>query len=109
MKKEAASKSTADLQYQPVAQELGFLRKTMRELVGAYSDQLEGEIAALASGVKADAEGKKVVPSSRAHDLRDMLSLLRSLEVKPAKGRRRDLKKVEVLVEDLQRIVERWA
>lgn len=108
VKKEPASKSTADLQYKPVVEELSFLRKTIRDLVAAYSDQLEAEITALAAGVKADAEGKKAVPSSRAHDLRDMLSLLRSLEVKPAKGRRRDLKKVEVLVEDLQRIVERW-
>jgi hypothetical protein len=30
------------------------------------------------------------------------------LEVKPAKGRRRDLKKVETLVEDLREIVDRW-
>lgn len=109
VKKEPTTKSTADLQYKPVAEELSFLRKTMRDLVGAYSDQLEAEITALAAGVKADAEGKKAVPASRAHDLRDMLSLLRSLEVKPAKGRRRDLKKIEVLVEELQRIVERWA
>lgn len=109
VKKEPANKSTTDLQYKPVAEELSFLRKTMRDLVGAYSDQLEAEITALAAGVKADAEGKKVAPASRAHDLRDMLTLLRSLEVKPAKGRRRDLKKIEVLMEELQRIVERWA
>jgi hypothetical protein len=109
VKKEPTKIPIADLQYKAVAEELSFLRKTMRDLVGAYSDQVEAEIAALSTGVKADAEGKKVVPASRAHDLRDMLSLLRSLEVKPAKGRRRDLKKIEVLVEELQRILERWA
>jgi hypothetical protein len=37
-----------------------------------------------------------------------MLMLLRSLDVKPAKGKRRDLKKVELLVEELRGIVERW-
>jgi hypothetical protein len=37
-----------------------------------------------------------------------MLMLLRSLEVKPTKGRRRDLKKIETLVEELRNIVNRW-
>jgi len=34
--------------------------------------------------------------------------LLRSLEVKPAKGRRRDLKKAENVLEELARISEGW-
>jgi hypothetical protein len=37
-----------------------------------------------------------------------MLMLLHTLEVKPARARRRDLKKVEAALEDLQRIVETW-
>ncbi len=42
------------------------------------------------------------------HDLRDMLTVLRTLEIKPAAGRRRDLKKIEAAVEDLRMLVERW-
>ena len=34
-------------------------------------------------------------PHSEIHDLRDMLTLLRTLEVKPEAGRRKDLKKIE--------------
>ena len=109
VKSEPAPKSTADLQHKPVVEELAFLRKTMRDLVAAYSGQLEAEITGLLDAVKADAETKKKLPASRAHDLRDMLTLLRSLEVKPAKGRRRDLKKMEGLVVELRRIAERWA
>ena len=36
-----------------------------------------------------------------------MLTVLRTLEVKPQAGRRRDLKKIEAAVEDLRMLVER--
>ena len=68
----------------------------------------EGEITHLHTLVSADAASKKKLPASRTADLRDMLMLVRSLEVKPAKGRRRDLKKVENVVGELRVIVERW-
>ena len=48
------------------------------------------------------------LPNSEIHDLRDMLTLLRTLEVKPEAGRRKDLKKIETLVEDLRLLSERW-
>jgi hypothetical protein len=107
VKGDPASKSPSDLQHPRVAEELAFLRKNFRDLVAAYSGQIEGEITAVMDLVKNDAESRKL-PASRAHDLRDMLSLLRNLDIKPAKGRRRDLKKVETLLEELRRIVERW-
>ena len=46
--------------------------------------------------------------NSEIHDLRDMLTLLRTLEVRPEAGRRKDLKKIETLVEDLRLLSERW-
>jgi hypothetical protein len=106
---EPVHKSQPDFQHQIVAEELAFLRKTLRDLAAAYAAHLEGEITALLGSVHSDAAGKKKLPPARAHDLRDMLTLLRHLEVRPEKGRRRDLKKIETLVEELRRIVERWA
>ena len=47
-------------------------------------------------------------PNSVIHDLRDMLTLLRTLDVKPEVGRRKELKKIESLVEDLRLLSERW-
>ena len=47
-------------------------------------------------------------PNSELHDLRDMLTLLRTLAVKPEAGRRKDLKKIESLMEELRRLSERW-
>lgn len=108
MKDEPKAKPASALPLQTVAEELAFLRKTFRDLVGTYAAQIEGEVSQLHAAVVADAASKKKLPGSRVSDLRDMLMLLRSLEVKPAKGRRRDLKKVETLVEDLRAIVDRW-
>lgn len=96
------------LPLQTVAEELAFLRKTFRDLVGAYASQLEAEMAQIQASVAADSSSRKKLPASRTSDLRDMLMMLRSLEVKPAKGKRRDLKKVENLVEELRLIVDRW-
>jgi len=108
VKDDPKAKPPSALPLQTVAEELAFLRKTFRDLVGTYAAQLEGEITQLHATVVADAASKKKLPGSRTPDLRDMLMLLRSLEVKPAKGRRRDLKKVETVVEDLRAIVDRW-
>ena len=108
MKDEPKAKPPSALPLQTVAEELAFLRKTFRDLVGTYAAQIEGDVTQLHAAVMADAASKKKLPGSRVTDLRDMLMLLRSLEVKPAKGRRRDLKKVETLVEDLRAIVDRW-
>ncbi len=57
-----------------------------------------------------DANGTSVAAKSQSEiaDLRDMLTLLRTLEVKPEAGRRKDLKKIESLVEDLRVLSERW-
>lgn len=108
MKDEPKARAASALPLQTVAEELTFLRKTFREIAHAYTSQIEAEITQLHALVAGDAESKKKLPGSRVADLRDMLMLLRSLEVKPAKGRRRDLKKIESLVEDLRGIVDGW-
>ncbi|MEP6669915.1 MAG: hypothetical protein ABJF10_12225 [Chthoniobacter sp.] len=109
MKDEPKPKPASALPFKTVAEELTFLRKTLRDLVGTYAAQLEAEIAHLHATVIADGESKKKLPGNRVSDLRDMLMMLRSLEVKPAKGRRRDLKKVENLIEELRTIADRWS
>lgn len=107
-KAKAKAKPAADLPLPVVIEELTYLRKTFRDLVAAYATSIESEIAHLHTRLSADAAGKKKLPADRLNDLRDMLMTLRSLEVKPAKGRRRDLKRVESVVEDLRTIADRW-
>jgi len=108
VKDEPKAKPASALPFKTVTEELTFLRKSTRDLIDTYATQLEAEIVHLHSVVQADAESKKKLPGSRASDLRDVLMLLRSLEIKPTKGRRRDLKKVENLVEELRTIIDRW-
>ena len=108
MKAEPKPKTAAALPLKPVAEELAFLRKSFKELIAAHAANVEGEIARLQMALSEDAKSKKKLPASRMPDLRDMLMLLRNFDIKPAKGRRRDLKKIENLVEELRVIVERW-
>ena len=63
-------------------------------------ERLRGEIAAKGTGPRLSAE--------RVRDARDILTLIRTLDLKPVKGRRRDLKKIEGVVEEVQGIVKNW-
>jgi hypothetical protein len=102
------------------AKDLETLRKTFRALCQRYAERVDGEMAALLEKVLA---AEKIVSEqterprnqtvaaaqlSQVHDLRDMLMLLRSVEVKPDASRRKDLKKIETLVEDLRLLTARW-
>ena len=107
-KPKTKTKPASALPLPTVAEELAFLRKTFRDLAAAYGAGVEGEITHLHALVCAEAASKKKLPATRTTDLRDMLMLLRSLDVKPAKGRRRDLKKVENVVAELHVIADRW-
>lgn len=102
------TKPAAALPLKPVAEELAFLRKSFRELIAAYAANIEGDIARLQAMVSKEAASKRKLPASRVPELRDMLMMLRNFDVKTGKGRRRDLKKIENLVEDLRTIAERW-
>ena len=104
MKAKARTKKLT-LPTKPVLDELRFLRATFREIVTHYSSELEGEIARLANLVGVEDEAQN---PERLRDVRDLLLLLRGLDVKPAKGRRRDLKKIETLLDELGHIAERW-
>jgi hypothetical protein len=108
VKPEPKPKPAAALPFQPVAEELAFLRKSFKELISAYSTQVEADIAQLQIVIAAETGSKKKFPASRVAELRDMLMSLRNFDIKPARGRRRDLKKVESLVQELREAVERW-
>jgi hypothetical protein len=88
-------------------EELDHLRKTFREITASYSARVEGEIEQIREAVGAE-EKKKKIPTARMRDARDIITLVRTLDVKAEKGRRRDLKKIDLLIEELRRFVENW-
>ena len=111
--------------YKSAVQELDALRKIFRAASQHYAKRVDMEIIRLRERVAGAGErqtakdDKKLAPartrarhahSSNSHlyDLRDMTTLLRTLDVKPLAGRRKDLKKIESLVDELRLLVERW-
>ena len=106
-KHEHATTAPDDLPLKPVMDELAFVRKTFRDTATQYVTQIESEISAIRETVAATA-AKKKVPAERLRGLRDILLILRGLDVKSEKGRRRDLKKIESAVDELRRIVDGW-
>ena len=109
MKKTSKSKkrATGVLPTKPLLADLERFRIACCEIVASYLIKVESDIAAIADLVASE-PAKKTASASRVADMRDMLMLLRALELKPAKGRRRDLKKVENILEELAHIAERW-
>lgn len=47
------------------------------------------------------------IPRSRLRDLGDMITIVRKVEAKPEKGRKKDLKKIDSVVTDLRFFIER--
>jgi hypothetical protein len=95
------------LPIKPVIKEITALKHTFREILRRYGVAIEVRIASLSKATKAAAE-VKTPALERVHDLRDMLILLRGVKVKPDKGKRRDLKRVESLLDELETITRRW-
>jgi len=92
------------------ADEIETLRRLFRATVKNYVSSVETDLDLLHKGISSKesaAEKAKIVPDL-IRDARDMVTLMRTLEVKPEKGRRRDLKKIEGVIEDLQKIVVKW-
>lgn len=90
-----------------VVDELDGLRDAFRSALQAYASRLEEELGLVKKAV-VDQSAKKRVPPARLRDLRDMLTLLRKFSIKPEKGRRKDLKKIDALVGDLSMLIEHW-
>ncbi len=80
----------------------GELRKTLR----AYSARLEIQLAQSVAAVRASAPVDNL-PKERLHQLRDMTTLVRKRKVKPEKGRRKDLRKIDALITDLHLFLPR--
>ena len=89
-----------------LGRELRELRRTLRVSARVYVARLDAEIARIAAW---NAAMERIEAPSRS-DLRnigDMLSLVRRLDTKPEKGRRKDLRKIDSVVSDLAFVCQR--
>ncbi len=79
------------------------LRRVLRQTGRAYLRRLENELDEVTTWAREQAHTPDL-PKTRQRDLGDMITLVRKIEVKPRKGRRRDLKKIDATVADLREL-----
>ncbi len=80
------------------------LRRTLRRTGRAYLSRLEAEIDEVAAWANERAK-ERDLPKACIRNLGDMITLVRKIETKPDKGRRRDLKKIDATVGDLRELI----
>lgn len=104
----SAKKPATPSPVKSVLEELEFLRKTTREIIKNYSDRMEAEILQIREVVAGLGDDPDALSSTQIHELRDMLTVMRTLQVKSEKGRRKDLKKLDSAIEDLRSLIDGW-
>jgi hypothetical protein len=102
----AMAKSLEVSPMKSLAEELEFVRKAYRESIQVYSKRVEAQLTALRETVLT--QTKNPPPPAQLRDLRDMITLCRTLDLKPEKGRRKDLKKIDTLLDELRLLVQNW-
>jgi hypothetical protein len=90
-----------------LAEELEFVRKSFRESIQTYSGRVESQLTQIRNTVLAQTKNPHL-PPAQIRDLRDMITLCRTLDLKPEKGRRKDLKKIDSLLEELHLMIQGW-
>ena len=108
VKKLPATKSQTPKALGAVArQQLLLVNGLLDEVARNYLARLHREIAELIRVL----EKKQAEPSFSRRELKDLHEILKQialLQINPEKGRRKDLKKIDALIGELQSIVERW-
>ncbi|HEY5893029.1 MAG TPA: hypothetical protein VIT91_07340 [Chthoniobacterales bacterium] len=90
-----------------VIEELDYLKRSFDQTLAAYAAKVHTDLGALREAVVKCSQEPSLT-ARQVRDLRDMLILCRSIRVKPEKGRRKDLKTIESLIEQLQLVTENW-
>lgn len=90
-----------------LTEEIDRVQSSLDDIARNYVSRLRAELAAIQRRVVEAAESRR--PPRRIHDdFAEMIELARSLQVKPQKGRRKDMKRVDGLIGELQSIVDKW-
>ena len=108
VKKLSAAKSRTPKALGAVArQQLLLVNGLLDEVARNYLARLHREIAELIRVL----EKKQAEPGFSRRELKDLHGILKRiahLQINPERGRRKDLKKIDALIGELQSTVERW-
>jgi hypothetical protein len=83
--------------------ELDSVRRDLRRTIRAYAARLELDLAESTAAVTRYKRGEDL-SRERLHDIRDLTIMMRKRKLKPEKGRRKDVRKLDSLIHDLQSI-----
>jgi hypothetical protein len=90
------------------AEEVEILRKSFRACLDVYASRVEAELGHIKEVTLAKTQSSAHLSQNTIRDLRDMITLCRTLDIKPEKGRRKDLKKIDTLIDELNLMVDNW-
>ena len=91
-----------------LGEELQSLRRDLRVTIKAYAQRLEHDLECSVTAVNA-ASSAEELSRERLHEFRDAMILVRKRKLKPENGRRKDVRKLDELIEDLRLVVGRTA
>ena len=89
-------------------EELGYFRKCFRETMEVFGAHVEADIVRVSALLEQQSTKRRGLNRKQIADVRDLLTMLRRLKVKPAKGRQRDLKKYKDAASELRHMFESW-
>jgi putative aminopeptidase FrvX len=86
-----------------LADELAALRRDLRATIRAYAARLEIDLAESMAMI-VSSKGAETLSRERLHEIRDLTIMVRKRKLKPEKGRRKDLRKIDSLIRDLHSV-----
>jgi hypothetical protein len=107
MRQKHKSKKKKQREASPVTmltEELAALRRDLRRTIRAYATRLELDLAESAAAVDLSKRTESL-SRERLHDIRDLTIMLRKRKLKPEKGRRKDVRKIDSLIRDLHSVI----
>lgn len=103
-KSKASAKARPDLERE-VASRLSFLRQAAREVGHNYVVNLEHDLIKLSEAVHGIFDGRSGPDKKELGRLGKILEIADGVKLKPAKGRRKDLKRIEQAVAEMQKLL----
>jgi hypothetical protein len=85
-----------------LAEELAVLRRDLRATIRAYVTRLENALAESVAAVSS--KRAEALSREQLHDIRDLTIMVRKRKLKPEKGRRKDLRKIDSLIHELHSV-----
>ncbi len=104
-KKECEEKKQETSPVRHLQLELQKLRRELRTTARSYTQRLEDELIAATDALGHYAPAEKLT-REQLHRVRDFAIMMRQRRLRPDKGRRKDLRRIDTLISDLRPLMD---